>query len=173
MNVTHGHTTARNSGQVPRGTSQCVLWSEKLTAYLLRNSMCSSTMLVLMYIKPRHVVHNGDWSLLRIKSRDVTPCGLVDRLKQFGRTCCPPSSGYKSSFLLSLMMEMPGSTRMLVPMCQTRPHHIPWTHNLNTFYTENTDFLCILLAFRVAQHDSSCWSRSIVKLYHARKLTFL
>jgi len=25
-------------------------------------------------------MRNGDWSLLRIKSRDVTPWGLVDRL---------------------------------------------------------------------------------------------
>ena len=24
---------------------------------------------------------------------------------------------------------------------------------INTFYTENTDFICILLAFRVAQHN--------------------
>jgi len=31
-------------------TSHCVLWSEKLTAYLLRNSIRSCTTLVLMYI---------------------------------------------------------------------------------------------------------------------------
>ena len=68
---------------------------------------------------------------------------------------------------------MPGSTSMLVPMCQTPPHHIPWPHKLNTFYTENTDFICIFLAFRVAQHDSSSCNRSRVRLCHARKLTFL
>jgi len=39
----------------------------------LRNLMCSSATLVLMYIKPTHVIHNGDFSLLRIKSQDVTP----------------------------------------------------------------------------------------------------
>ena len=44
---------------------------------------------VLMYIKPGHVICNGDLSLLRIKSQDVTPWGLVDRPKQFGGTCCP------------------------------------------------------------------------------------
>ena len=78
------------------------------------------------------------------------------------RNLLPPSSGYESSFLLTLKMEVPGSAKMLVP------HHIPWAHNLNTFYTENTDFICILLAFRVAQHDSSSCSRSIVKLCLAR-----
>ena len=75
-------------------------------------------------------------------------------IQTFWRNLLAPSSRYKSSFLLTLKMEMPGSTKMLVPVCQTPPHHIPWTHNLNTFYTENTDFACILLAFIAAQHDS-------------------
>jgi len=110
--------------------------------------------------------------LLRIKSRDVTPWGLVDRPKQFGGTCYLPLQGM-SSFPVTLKMEMPGSTKLLVAMCQTPPHHILWTQNRNTFYTENTNFTCILLAFRVAQHDSSSWNRSIVKLCHSRKLTFL
>jgi len=35
--------------------------------------MRSSTTLVLMYIKPGHVICNGDFSLLRIMSWDVTP----------------------------------------------------------------------------------------------------
>jgi len=112
--------------------------------------MHSSMTLAVMYTKPSH----GDFSLLRIKSRDVTPWGLVDRPKQFGGTCYPSSSGYESSFLLTLKMEVPGCTKMLVPMCQTQPLHIPWTHNLNIFYTEITDVICIALAFRVAQHDS-------------------
>ena len=34
--------------------------------------MCSSTTLVLIYIKPRHVIGNG-FRLLRIKSWDVIP----------------------------------------------------------------------------------------------------
>jgi len=156
VNVTPEHTTAiiLSVGQVQRATSPCVLWSEKLTAYILRNSMHSSTTLVLMYIKPRHVIWNGDFGLLRIKSRDVTPWGLVDKTQTIWRNLLPPSSGCKSSFLLTLKMEMLGSTKMFVPMCKTPPYHIPWTHNLNTFYTANTDFACILLAFRVAQHDS-------------------
>jgi len=55
--------------------------------------MRSSMTLVLMYIKPRHVICNGDFSLLRIKSQDVTPWGLADRTKQFGGTCCPTLQG--------------------------------------------------------------------------------
>ena len=129
------------------GTSLCVSWSEELTAYLLRNSMRSLMTLVLMYIKPRHVIGNGNFSLLRIRSRDVTPWGLVERPKEFGGTCCP-SSGYESSFLRTLKVEMPASTKMLVPTCQTPPHHVPWIHNLNTFYAENRDFTYILLVFR-------------------------
>jgi len=74
------------------GTSPCVLWSEKLAVYLLRNSMHSSMTLVLMFIKPWHVIY---FSLLTIKSRDVTPWGLVDRPKQFGGTCCPPLQGMR------------------------------------------------------------------------------
>jgi len=35
--------------------------------------MRSSMTLVLMYIKPRHVINNGDFSLLRMKLRDVIP----------------------------------------------------------------------------------------------------
>ena len=155
------------------GTSPYVLWSEKLTAYLLRNLMCSSMTLVLMYIKPRYVICNWDFSLLRIKSQDVIPWCLVDRPKQFGGTCCPPLQSMRVFYQLILKMEMPGSTKMFIPMCQTPPHHIPRTHNLNIFYTENTDFTCILLAFRVAQHDSSSWNRCIVKPCNARKLTFL
>ena len=31
------------------------------------------TTLLLVYITPRHVICNGDFSLLRIKSWDVTP----------------------------------------------------------------------------------------------------
>ena len=69
--MTHEHTTAIDYGQVQKGAS-CVLRSEKRTAYLLRNLMLSSTKLMLIYIKPRHVICNGDFSLLRIESRDVT-----------------------------------------------------------------------------------------------------
>ena len=153
--MTPKHTTAINSQcWTGWGGHHHVLGSKKLTAYLLRNSMRGSTTLVLMYIKPRHVICNGDFSLLRIKPQDVIPWGLVDRPKQFGGTCCSSSSWYKSSFLLTLKMDMPLSTNMFVPVCQTPTHHIPWTHNLNTFYTENTDFAHILLAIRVAQHDS-------------------
>jgi len=55
-----------------RGGHHHVLCEVKLTTYLLKNSMHSS-ILVLMFIKPRHVICNGDFSLLRIKSQDVTP----------------------------------------------------------------------------------------------------
>jgi len=151
----------------------CYVRWETYTAYLLGNLMCSSATLLLMYIKPRHVICNGDFSLFRIKSQDVTSWGLVDKSEQFGGTCCPPLSGYEGPFFPTLKMEMPGSTKMLVPVCQTPPHHIPWTHNLNTVYAENTDFTCILLASRVAQHDCSSWIRSIVMLCHARKFTLL
>ena len=48
-----------------------------------------------------------------------------DTIPRIWRNLLPPSSGYKSYFPLSLKMEMPGSTKMLVPMCQTPPHHIP------------------------------------------------
>jgi len=39
--------------------------------------------------------------------------------------CETDMARYESSFLLSLKMEMPGSTKMLVPVCQTPPRHIP------------------------------------------------
>jgi len=55
--------------------------------------MCSSMALVLMYIKPRHMICNEDFSLSRIKSGDVTPCSLVDRPKKFGGTCFPLLQG--------------------------------------------------------------------------------
>ncbi len=173
--MTPEHTTAINS--------QCWTGSEGrhhyvfrevrnlLNEYLLRNSMRSST-LVLMYIKPRHMICNGDFSLLRIKSWDITPWGLVDR----------PNSLEESAALVFRVWEFfpsnheDGNARfhqLLLPKCQTPPHHIPWTHNLNIIYTKNTDFTCIFLAFRVVQHDSSSWNRPIVKLSHARKLTFL
>jgi len=45
----------------------------KFMAYLSRNFMYSLTTLVLMYIKLGHVICNEDFSLLRIKSWDVTP----------------------------------------------------------------------------------------------------
>ena len=48
--------------------------------------MCSSMTLMLMYVKPRHVICNGDFILLRVNSRDVTTWGLVDKPKQFGGT---------------------------------------------------------------------------------------
>ena len=55
--------------------------------------MHSLMTLALRYIKPRHVICNGDFSLLRIKSGDVTPCSLVDRPKKFGGTCFPLLQG--------------------------------------------------------------------------------
>jgi len=123
-------------------------------------------------IKYRHVICNGDFSWLRIKSRDVTPWGLVDGPKQFGGTCCLPVQGMRvlSFWTWRWKCQVPPRCWYL---CQTPLHHIPWTHNINTFYTENTDFTCILSAFRIAQHDSSSLNRSIVKVYHAGKLTFL
>jgi len=51
--------------------------------------MRSLTSLVLMYIKPRHVICKGDFRLLRIKLRDMTPRVLVGRPKQCGGNFCP------------------------------------------------------------------------------------
>jgi len=155
------------------GTSPCVLRSEKTTAYHLRNSLCSLMILMLVYIKPRHMICNGDFSLLRVKSWDVTPWGLVDKPKQFGGTCCPPLFRIQHFFLSNPEDENAKFHQDVgTYVSDTTSHHIPWTHNLNTFYTENTDFTCIVLAFRGVQHDSSSWNGSIVKLSHARKLTF-
>jgi len=87
---------------------------------------------------------NGDFSLLRINSWDVSPWGSVDRPKEFGGTCCPPLRVEK--FFPSKPEAGNARFHQVVPMCQTPPHHIPWTHNLNTFYTE-TQILHAFVSF--------------------------
>src|SRR5215510_8056209 len=111
--------------------------------------MRNSTTLVLMYVKPRHVIRNGDFSLLGIKSWDVTPCGLVGRPKQFQGTCYPlvrvqeffpsnPEDGNASfhQYIGTYVSDTTASHTM-------NPY-------LNTFYAENTCHM----------HFVSCYSSS-------------